>query len=421
MLTNVRGTRDILPDEIPIWQYVERQLMFVSQLFGFKEIRTPIIERTEVFLRSLGEETDIVNKEMYTFLDRSGDSITLRPEMTAPVVRAVLQNNMLFGNSVLRLWYYGSLFRYERPQKGRMRQFTQYGAELINSFEPEADAEIISLANSLVTSIGINNYKLILNSIGDLESRNKYKEELISYLSKYRNELSDESKIRLERNPLRILDSKDPNDQKILQSAPKILDFLNPQSQKHFEQVQDLLAQLQIKYEIQPLLVRGLDYYTHTVFELQSEVLGAQNSFGGGGRYNDLFQIFGGKQIPAIGFALGIERIILILKEQNNLANQSNRTLVYITVTDAGMYTSAIKIADLLRKNNIPTIYDLQKRTLKAQLKEANKISAKYSIILGEDELRNNQVAVKNLNTSSQELVAIDNLVSYLKMHLEDE
>ena len=402
MINAVRGTKDILPSEIPLWYFVEKTLHNVSNLFGFKEIRTPIFERTEVFLRSIGSETDIVNKEMYTFLDRGGDSITLRPEMTASVVRAIIQNNLLAENSILRLWYYGPLFRYERPQKGRLRQFHQYGAELIGSPEPEADVEIILLAKEIVERLGILNYKLLLNSIGNRTSRQRYKQELISYFEKYANSLSNDSQERLRKNPLRILDSKDERDLEIIKNCPKIYDYFDKESLEHYNKTKELLALNHIEFQETPHLVRGLDYYTHTVFEFQSPILGAQDSFGGGGRYNELFTEFGfKKEVAATGFALGIERILLILEsQQKTLPNGS--PLVYIAFNKPEFISKVFETAFFLRKHDIPTLFDVQKKSLKAQMKEANKYGVKFVIIFGDDEINNNTITIKDMKKSEQ-------------------
>ncbi len=407
MINAVRGTKDILPDEIPIWYRVEKTLREVSSTFCFKEIRLPIFEKTEVFSRSVGIDTDIVNKEMYTFLDRGGDSITLRPEMTASVVRAIIQNNLLNDSPILRLWYYGPLFRYERPQKGRLRQFHQYGAELVGSGEPEADVEIILLAKEIIEQIGIKEYTLLFNSIGNKNSRQKYRKELIRYFEAFSNKLSPESQERLKKNPLRILDSKDEKDREIINNCPKIYDFLDEESINHYKKVKELLLANNVHFEESPFLVRGLDYYTHTVFEFQSPLLGAQDSFGGGGRYNDLFSEFGyKKEIPATGFALGIERIILILSSIDNKFQNEN-PFVYIAVNKSEYYSKVFEIAQWLRKQNIPTLFDLQKKSLKAQLKEANKLNIKYVIIIGEEEINNNSITIKKMETGEQKNLEI--------------
>jgi histidyl-tRNA synthetase len=375
------------------------------------------MEKTEVFSRSLGAETDIVNKEMYTFLDKGGESITLRPEMTAAIVRSIIQNNLLFGSNILRLWYFGPLFRYERPQKGRLRQFYQYGAELVGSYEPEADVEIILLANSLIHNLGISNYTLQINSIGNSNSRKVYRDALVSYLFDHKERLSKESQERLERNPLRILDSKDQGDQAILANAPNILNYLDTESIEHFNRVQKLLQQNGIEFVVNPKLVRGLDYYSHTVFEFQSEVLGAQDSFGGGGRYDELFQQFGNSEVPAIGFALGIERIIIIL-EHLKIFKQKPKPLVFVAYTNPVYISEVISIAETLRKNHIAAIFDLKKKSLKAQLKEANKQNATFALILGDEEIAQHRATLRNMNDSSQNSIPLEDLIEYLTLNI---
>jgi len=414
MISAVRGTRDILPDEIPLWYFVEKKLSEVSSLYGFKEIRLPIFEKTEVFQRSIGEATDIVNKEMYTFLDRGGDSITLRPELTASVVRAVIQNNMLAENPLLRLWYYGPLFRYERPQKGRFRQFHQYGAELIGANTPEADVEIIALAVEIIEKLGIIEYTLVLNSIGNRQSRQKYREELIKYLRAHKSKLSKESQERLEKNPLRILDSKDPNDIEIINNCPKIYDYFDDESEQHYRETKKFLKANNIQFKENPYLVRGLDYYSHTVFEFQSPYLGAQDSFGGGGRYNELFNQFGSKiEVPATGFALGIERIILILQSQGVSLN-IEQPKIYVASNNINYISKVFEVAQILRKKGISTVFDLQRRSLKAQLKEANKIGVAYTLIIGDDEMLNNSLSLKNMFDGSQQTLPFKSAIDFL-------
>jgi histidyl-tRNA synthetase len=414
MISAVRGTRDILPEEIPLWYFVEKKLSEVSSLYGFKEIRLPIFEKTEVFQRSIGEGTDIVNKEMYTFLDRGGDSITLRPELTASVVRAVIQNNMLAENPLLRLWYYGPLFRYERPQKGRFRQFHQYGAELIGANTPEADVEIITLAVEIIEKLGIKEYTLVLNSIGNRQSRQKYREELINYLKAHKSKLSKESQERLEKNPLRILDSKDPNDIEIIYNCPKIYNYFDDESEQHYRVTKKFLSANNIQFKENPYLVRGLDYYSHTVFEFQSPYLGAQDSFGGGGRYNELFNQFGSKiEVPATGFALGIERIILILQSQGVSLN-IEQPKIYVASNNINYINKVFEVAQILRKKEISTVFDLQRRSLKAQLKEANKIGVAYTLIIGDDEMLNNSLSLKNMFDGSQQTLPFQSAIDFL-------
>ncbi|MFC2129982.1 histidine--tRNA ligase [Bacteroidota bacterium] len=409
MIQSIRGTKDLLPDSIAYWQFMEDVFRKVSGKFSYHEIRTPIFEKTEVFSRSIGETTDIVNKEMYTFIDKGGESVTLRPEGTANLVRSVIQNSLIQASSTLRLWYSGPFFRYERPQKGRLRQFHQYGAECIGSSYPESDAEIILLANDIISSTGIKEYKLLLNTLGSDGTREKFKSALVEYLQSSKNELSEDSKNRIETNPLRILDSKSERDKQILHNAPVILDFLDSESLEHFEKVKELLENSGIDIEITPQLVRGLDYYCHTVFEFQSSALGAQDSLGGGGRYDGLFEQLGFKQkVPAVGFAMGVERLLIALEQTNSLPDINTSPKVYIATTNPDLSKFLMDIASRLRNKGISTIYDLQKRSVKAQLRDANKLNCLFTIIIGEDELKQNKVTVKNMDTSEQTAVEID-------------
>lgn len=412
MIQSIRGTKDLLPEEIKNWQFVESAFKTVSEKFGYEEIRTPIFEKTEVFARGIGEDTDVVNKEMYTFSDRSGDSMTLRPENTASIVRSMLQHKMMNTNPIMRLWYSGPFFRYERPQKGRQRQFHQYGAECIGSNNPESDAEMILLAVEIIKYLKIKDYKILLNTLGDSESRNNFRQALVGYFSEHSAELSDDSKKRLESNPLRILDSKNKNDIEISKNAPNILDHLNQKSKDHFEQVKSYLDECVVKYEINPHLVRGLDYYSHTVFEFQSSVLGAQDSFGGGGRYNNLFEQLGGKQTPAIGFAMGVERLLLILEQADLLDYEINKPDAYIVTTDSELISHSVRIANELRSSGRIVITDVLQRSMKAQFREANKLQAKNVIIIGEDELSRNSVNIKNMETGDQKEILLNEIES---------
>lgn len=414
MIQSVRGTKDILPDDIHLWNFVEGVFKKISSSYGYSELRTPIFEKTEVFVRSIGEETDIVNKEMYSFLDRSNESITLRPEGTAPLVRAVIQNSLIQQSNLLRLWYYGPFFRYERPQKGRQRQFHQYGAECIGSEYPESDAEIISLACDILKGIGIKNFKVLINSLGNNESRDKYREELIAYLSNHLSELSEDSRRRFEKNPLRVLDSKDEKDIELTNSAPSILDFLDKESIEHFEGVKNILTKLDIDFTVHPKLVRGLDYYNHTVFEFQSSELGAQDSIGGGGRYNQLFTEFGAKQTPAVGFAFGVERLIIILEkiiEKDKLVQKPDIFIVSGLNPDDDYYLSLVK---KLRNLNLKVITDLNRRSFKAQMKESNRVGAKFALLLGEDEKNSNNITLKRLEDGFQQTISFGSIENFI-------
>ena len=375
MLQAPRGTKDILPDEIFKWQYLEKKIRLITEIFDYKEIRTPIFEDTSVFSRSIGTESDIVNKEMYTFLDKGDNSITLRPEMTAALVRAAIQNNLANRGALERLWYYGPFFRYERPQKGRYRQFHQFGAECLSSPNPEADFEVLSMVFALLNSLGIDSYTLNLNTLGNENSRANYVLELEKYLKLHETKLSNDSKRRLQVNPLRILDSKDEDDISIIQSAPKLYNFLDSESQLYFETLLKFLDNAKINYQISDKLVRGLDYYCHTVFEFQSDLLGAQNAFGGGGRYDGLFNQLGGKATPAVGFAIGVERLILLM-DSLNIFDKINKlpTTLYIISASEDWRFETQRIANMLRNYKIKVITDIQRKTFKSQMKEANKL-----------------------------------------------
>jgi len=400
MLKTPRGTKDILPGEIEKWQFIESKFREITEKYNYKELRTPIFETTEVFSRSIGEETDIVNKEMYTFLDKGGKSMTLRPEMTAALVRSVIQNNLCSQGELQRLWYYGPFFRYERPQKGRFRQFHQFGVECLASEYAESDVEIISLGIDLINSLQFKDYTLIINSLGNRESRQVYLNHLVEYFNDNKGSLSETSQIRLEKNPLRILDSKSEDDIKVNQNAPFIDDYFDNESNEHFDEVKSMLDYLNIDYRLDRRLVRGLDYYSHTVFEFQSNVLGAQDSFGGGGRYNSLFEQLGGKPTPAIGFAMGVERLLLILEQINN--NEQKSCLdVYIVNAGIDNRNEIMKLADKLRKN-YSVVFDLKRKNIKAQFKEANKLNCKYTVVLGQQEIENNELSIKNMENGNQ-------------------
>jgi len=405
MIQAVRGTKDLTPEQIDNWYYLENACRSVSELYGYREIRTPIFEKTEVFSRSIGEATDIVNKEMYTFLDKGGDSITLRPEKTAALVRSVIQNSLDRNLSTLRLWYFGPFFRYERPQKGRLRQFHQFGAECISSPYPESDFEVISLCDTLIKTLGFQEYTLLLNTLGNSLSRENYKKNLVEYLTKHKEGLSYDSQTRFEKNPLRILDSKDPNDIEILKNAPSIMESMDEESLKHFESVKLLLDSANIKYNITPSLVRGLDYYSHTVFEFRSNALGAQDSFGGGGRYDGLFEQLGGKPTPAIGFAMGIERLLLIMEASKLLPESKPIADCFIILQNPAFAEYSNKVSDALRKRGLRTIVELQRRSVKAQFKESDKLNTNFAIVIGEEEANSNTVIIKNMKNSTQEKV----------------
>lgn len=408
MIQNVKGTKDILPDTISIWHFLEDSIKKITQKFGYNEIRTPIFEFTDVFSRSIGDSSDIVNKEMYSFEDRSGKSITLRPEMTAALVRSIIQNGLANNGELLRLWYYGPFFRYERPQKGRQRQFHQFGVECVGSEFAISDFEVIQLADKLVKSLGIKDYNLIINSIGNENSRNNFRKALVEYFSDLKDNLSEDSKMRLVQNPLRILDSKDPNDKSIIDGAPIINDYLDEESQQHYFEFKDYLDTFNITYQENHLLVRGLDYYNHTVFEFQSLELGAQDSFGGGGRYDGLIAQLGGKQTPAVGFAMGVERLILIL---TNLYEQKIKIkTVKVINQSTEVIDYSLYIANKLRELDLNVQVDLQRKSMKAQMKNAGKQNSDYCVIIGDDEKKNRSLTIKDMRIGSQKIVYIEDL-----------
>ena len=407
----IKGTQDILPEESIKWQSLEDEIRKISSYYGYQEIRTPAFEKTKLFSRSVGEETDIVSKEMYSWTDQGGEDLTLKPELTASVARAFIQHNLGLISPVNKLYYIDALFRRERPQKGRYRQFHQFGVEAFGSEYPEIDAEIIALAISIFKSLGLEGIKLNLNSIGSLECRKNYRIALKEYLKPHLTNLTETSQNRFNHNPLRILDTKAPNEIKILEDAPDISDYWTNEDKTHFNEVIEYLEILKIEYVLMPRLVRGLDYYTRTTFEITAPSLGAQNAICGGGRYDGLTEMLGGKPTPGIGFAAGMERILLAMKSK-----QFNKNKVQIYIVGLGDHTrtTVIKLAQELREQNLITEFDLLRRSLKAQLREANKMNVKYAIIIGEEELESNQLEVKNFSTGNQQKVKLSKIVEHM-------
>ena len=411
LLKNIKGTRDVLFDENNIWQYLESYIHKFLNKYGFSQIRTPLFENTNLFSRSIGLQTDIVSKEMYSWTDQGGNNLTLKPEVTASVVRAYIQHNLGKKYPINKLYYIDTLFRRERPQKGRYRQFNQFGVEAIGSEHPEQDAEIIALAYNFYKSLNIKNLTLKINSIGSTDVRNQYKIALKEYLMPYKNKLSALSQKRLETNPLRILDTKIDFEIEIINNAPHIIDFLNKEDKEHFSKVLSLLDSLSIKYDIDHKLVRGLDYYCRTVFEIQSTKLGSQDALCGGGRYDYLIEDLGGKPTPAIGFAAGIERLILSLNQEK--LSIFKRPNIYIINTEEKNLELSIKITESLRNNNLIVINDTLRRSLKSQMKDANRLNVLYTIIIGEDEIKSNKATIKNMDKGTQDKVSFDKINSY--------
>ncbi|WP_138437537.1 histidine--tRNA ligase [Marinobacter shengliensis] len=396
----IRGMNDILPEQTPVWQYVESTVRQVLGQYGYQEIRMPVVEQTELFKRSIGEVTDIVEKEMYTFDDRNGDSLTLRPEGTAGCVRAAEEHGLLF-NQTRRLWYTGPMFRHERPQKGRYRQFHQIGVECFGMDGPDIDAELLILTARLWQALGLAGHtRLEINSIGTSDARKVYRQALVDYLDQYRDQLDDDSKRRLTTNPLRILDSKDAGTRKILEGAPSLDDYLDDESRAHFEQLKGLLDAAGVKYSVNPALVRGLDYYGKTVFEWITDSLGAQGTVCAGGRYDGLVEQLGGKPTRAVGFAMGLERLILLLETLELVPDHvNNHADVYVTAMGDKVIAPAMAIAEELR-SALPgsvVVTHCGGGSFKSQMKKADRSGARYAVILGENELASGNVGLKPL------------------------
>lgn len=405
-----KGTKDILPKDIQKWHYVENVIREVTSLFNFSEIRTPTFEYTGLFKRGVGSETDIVGKEMYTFDDKSGDSITLRPEGTAPVMRAFLENSMINELPLYKLYYITNMFRYERPQAGRFREHTQFGGEILGSYSYFTDVELIMLAKEVYNRCGINNFKVKINSIGKSDECKGYIEILKEYLMNNLNELSEDSKRRYETNALRILDSKDKNDKLITDSAPKILDYIGKESKERFDKIIGELTKLGVNYEIDFRLVRGLDYYSDTTFEFVSQDLGAQDALGGGGRYDGLIEQLGGKPCPGVGFGSGIERILIVAEKNNfTFGNAAKPKVYFITLSEAAKQL-AYPLISKLRNSNVSCDTDLLNRSLKAQMREANKLGSEFVYIIGENELAKGKGILKNMSDSTQTEIEFEKL-----------
>lgn len=402
----IRGMNDILPDKTPLWRYVENCLVACMDRYGYQEIRFPLVENTQLFKRSIGEVTDIVEKEMYTFNDTNGDSLTLRPEGTASCVRACLEHGLLYNQSP-KLWYLGPMFRHERPQRGRYRQFTQFGVEAFGIPGPHIELELIALCYRLWTQLGFaHEVQLQINTLGELSERQKYKHTLIDYFRAHFDQLDEDSKKRLEKNPLRILDSKNPDLAKLIAKAPKLIDVLGDESKSHFESFCKGLKQLNIPYIINPVLVRGLDYYGHTVFEWVTDKLGSQATVCAGGRYNALVELVGGPSTPAVGFALGIERIVLMMETLGLNEINQNSTSVFIVATSTDAIAHALMLAEDIRttSSNIRVLTNLSGGSFKSQFKKADKSGARLALIIGDDEVATRSVSIKDLRKEAEQI-----------------
>ncbi|WP_439239411.1 histidine--tRNA ligase [Lonepinella sp. BR2919] len=412
----IRGMNDCSPTESPLWQWVESKVRHVLASYGYSEVRMPIVESTPLFARAIGEVTDVVSKEMYTFWDND-EQLTLRPEGTAGCVRAAVEHGWIYNNEQ-RLWYIGPMFRHERPQKGRYRQFHQAGVEIFGIANPEIDAELILLTARLWKELGIDQHvALQLNSIGSLEARQNYRSALVDFLQNHLDLMSDEEKDRLEKNPLRILDTKNQALQEVLNNAPKLLDYLDEESREHFAQLCALLDNMGIQYEINPKLVRGLDYYNKTVFEWVTTALGAQGTVCGGGRYDGLVEQLGGHATPSVGFAMGLERLVLLVQEVNQAIPVQSAVDIYLVFAGEGTTLAAFKIAEKLRSElpHLRIMTHCSGGKFQKQFKRADKVGAKFAIVIGETEVQSNQVVVKDLlGNADQQTVAVDELVAYL-------
>ncbi len=407
-LTAIKGFNDILPVESPKWQYVERVAREIFHLYGYKELRLPILEKTPVFTRSIGEATDIVEKEMYSFPDKNGVSLTMRPEGTAPVVRSFVQNVLYSKNPVSKLYYIGPMFRYERPQKGRYRQFHQIGAELFGAPDPVADAEMMAMVTHFFQATGIDRLSLQINSLGCDECRAKFKAKLIEYFSKDKGALCENCARRLELNPLRILDCKAASCGELKKAAPVILDYLCIDCSDHFSAVKDHLNNLEVTYKVNEQMVRGLDYYTRTTFEVTTDMLGAQNAVAAGGRYDKLCETFGGPKTPAIGFAIGMERLILLLDDNDKY---SLKPQVFIAAMGNDARNVSIKILKRLRAEGISSEMEYSIKSLKSQMRRADKSGYSFVLIIGDEELKKNLATLRNMATKEQTELSLENPV----------
>jgi len=416
MLTKApKGTRDILPSEVYKWQYIESLIADICKSYGYKEIRIPVFEHTELFQRGVGDTTDIVQKEMYTFLDKAGRSITLRPEGTAGVVRSYIEHGMFSLPQPVKLYYNISAYRYENVQKGRYREFHQFGVEAFGSPGPSIDVEIISILVMLFEKLGLKDIQLNINSIGCPECRTAYNEKLKEYIRPLLGQLCSNCRARFDRNPLRIIDCKEEKCKKITKDAPALLDNLCGQCSRHFEGLKDRLENLGIKYNVDKNIVRGLDYYTRTVFEFVSNNVGTQGTICGGGRYDGLVEMCGGPSVPGVGFAMGIERLLLEIESQGIKIPEPDRVDIFLATIGSEADRYAERLVYKLRSHGINAEKDLMNRSLKAQMKYADKLGAIYTVVLGDEEVENNKAVLKNMRTGEQKDVSLDSIPDRLK------
>ncbi|MBW7994966.1 MAG: histidine--tRNA ligase [Candidatus Glassbacteria bacterium] len=415
-----RGTQDILPPESSVWRGVEEVARVLLERFGYSEIRTPVFEMKDLFLRTVGEETDIVQKEMYTFADRKGRELALRPEGTAPVIRSYVENSLWKDNRFLKLYYMGPMFRYDRPQKGRYRQFHQIGAEAVGSLSPAVDAEVIAMVEMILRAAGIRRLTVRINSLGEAESRANYTSALKDYFGAVRDRLCSDCNTRLERNPMRLLDCKVPSCRELAADIPPIEDYLSPESSEHYAQVQEKLAQLGVNYEKDKHMVRGLDYYTRTTFEFYHGELGGSVALGGGGRYDSLVEEIGGPDTPAIGFSLGTERVLLAAERDRQSARDvpRDRSMIYLAWIGEKAGEAAFRLAAALRLA-VRVELELESRSLKAQFRQADKLGAGYVMIIGERELAEGKVQLKDLTSGGQRELTLAGLAEFIEQEIK--
>lgn len=408
----IKGTKDVLPKEVHKNQYIEATALDIASKFGYKEIRTPVFEHTELFQRGVGDTTDVVQKEMYTFDDKGGRSITLRPEVTAGAVRSYLENGLCNEALPQKVCYLTSCYRYEKPQAGRLREFHQFGVECFGSASPLADAEIIALAKSLFDTLGVKDLSLEINSIGCPTCRAEYHKALKEYFSSRKDELCDTCKSRLDRNPMRILDCKSPICHEIAEGAPVVIDYLCDECKEHFENVQKYLKAQNIEYTINPQIVRGLDYYTKTVFEFVSNSIGAQGTVCGGGRYDGLVEELGGQHTPSLGFAMGIERLMLLMEAQGCEFPEAEKPDLFIVALGEKATLKAVEIAKDMREEGFSALLDLNQRSVRAQMKYADKLGAKFNVVIGDNEVEAKTAKLKNMQTGEETEINLDTFVN---------
>lgn len=418
----IKGTKDVLPKDVHKNQYIEATALDVASKFGYKEIRTPIFEHTELFQRGVGDTTDVVQKEMYTFDDKGGRSITLRPEGTAGAVRSFLENGLCNEALPQKVCYLTSCYRYEKPQAGRLREFHQFGVECFGTASPLADAEIIALAKSIFDTLGVRDLSLEINSIGCPKCRAEYHKALKEYFASRKDELCDTCKGRLDRNPMRILDCKSPICHEIAQGAPVVIDYLCDECKEHFEKVQKYLDAQNIEYKINPQIVRGLDYYTKTVFEFVSNSIGAQGTVCGGGRYDGLVEELGGQHTASLGFAMGLERLMLLMEAQGCEFPQAEKPDLFIVALGEKATLKAIEIAKDMREEGFSALLDLNQRSVRAQMKYADKLGAKFNVVIGDNEVENKIAKLKNMQTGEETEINLDTFVSgFYNISLNDQ